>query len=239
MQQQNSEIYDQLFDTLENLCGSKEDALWVHRLYRSSIKKPEFALTVPEPDQDMCDNISSDHAVQYKDCDVIPNLYNSLDPNLTFNEIVYWLGKSAKVINMIMFFEGLWTWMWFNKDVQVECTETFIAEVFKIKRKMNWRGIYSGLLDFEQISVTSKNFFDKIKECKAFCCESARIGFICCGLYMDSPDGSKDHSYNIDNIFTPQSMLRFKYKSSGMRIKECTNRDDCGIIIKTIKPKIA
>ena len=54
---------------------------------------------------------------------------------------------------------------------------------------------------------------------------------------MDSPDGSKDHSYNIDNIFTPQSMLRFKYKSSGMRIKECTNRDDCGIIIKTIKTK--
>ena len=145
-QQQNSEIYDQLFDTLENLCGSKEDALWVHRLYRSSIKKPEFALTVPEPDQEMCDNISSDHAVQYKDSDVIPNLYNTLDPCLTFNEIVDWLGKSAKVINMIMFFEGLWTWMWFNKDVQVECTETFIAEVFKIKRKRNWRGIYSGFI---------------------------------------------------------------------------------------------
>ena len=217
-QGQSIDMFENLFDILVKFSASKMDLHWTLCLYRGTTNK---SLTAP-----------STNVVQFSDNSVITNLYHTLDFNLTFDEVVDWLGNSEVVTNLLMFFEGIWTWMWANKDTMVnKCTPKFLNTVNEIRIRRNWHAIHLNnkyLLDFEPTSVYSKAFFEEIKECTNLCSSDDSVSGPGCQWFevvMDGSDGvARD---DIHHIFTTGSTITFfKYP----KMKDCSKEGDCGFI---------
>ena len=87
-QEYHRELFEQLFELLQTISGeSVEQIKWVFQLYKKSSKKVILPAVV------------SESAARDK-INVIPNMFNILDCEKTFNELVDWLGESREVTNL-------------------------------------------------------------------------------------------------------------------------------------------
>ena len=69
----------------------------------------------------------------------IPNLFHTLDCDQTFDELIDWMATSKEVRNLLMFIEGIWTWMLKNWNHPViDCSTTLMDRIGNVRRKRGW-----------------------------------------------------------------------------------------------------
>ena len=96
----------------------------------------------------------------------IPNLFHTIDYKMSFNEVVDWLGKCEKVTNLLMFVEGLWTWIITN-DYKHESPAEVLPTLIEIKEKRGWSHVYSSCLNMWKYE--NDNLIDIIQRNRRLC----------------------------------------------------------------------
>ena len=217
-QQNNNSVFVQLFDELQKITDeSLSDSKWIFQLYRKSSEKRGIV-------QIALDSTSTDIL---EDSNDLLNFIHKLDCSMTFDQVVNWLGKSEQVTNLMMFFEGLWTWMWVNENAQVDCTTHFLDKVHAIKKNRNWNS-FSGRwsLYVKNLNCNADQFF-KTMRMDVQLCSNYNKWRIEMG-YQVQPNAISH------NIFTSATKLMFYFKISA---RYCSKSGKCGIIVKTVPAK--
>ena len=222
-QQRNIKMFEQLFDVLENITKeSFTETKWTLQLIRKSVVKRER--------QSKSLAGSSTSTDRLDDVNVIPNLFHTLDCSMTFDEVVDWLGKSEQVTNLVMFFEGLWTWMLVNKDIKVECTERLLAIIYMIKEERSWDSFHPNWVNFIKSSnINVKSFFDQVRSDTVLSIENSNR------KWVEKLDIQNLRSHSICSIFANETKLMYHYKHPA--VKNCFNQGKCGFILKTVPAK--
>ena len=219
---------DKLFDVLQKIGDQTlEDSKWVLQIHRKTtaaalklafspgpLKKTEF---VNRPASSVLPPNS------------IPNLFHSIDFKMSFDEVVDWLGNSEEVTNLLMFFEGLWTWMLTNNKYKHKPPAKFIPRLIEIKERREWTHILFGWLNlwgFENddlISIIKKN---------------RRL----CAQYFYQQKWGTAFTFrtfhDLSSIFQEETELYFDICGSSMLDKRnCLSHGKCGLILKTVPAK--
>ena len=162
--------YERLFDVLQEVSDqSFEDSKWVHRLYRkvtAKARKHVVSRHLPGKKASTPSSASDRAASSTSTPNSIPNLFHSLDCSMTFNEVVDWLGDSKEVTNMIMFFEGIWTWI-FTNGAAPACPDKVLQKLIRIKERRGWSEFCYSWLNMWRYKTD--NFFDGIKKSRKLC----------------------------------------------------------------------
>ena len=216
-QQNNIVIFEQLFDSLERLAvGSYEHMNWVFQLLRKSIRKRELS-----PPKHL-------YLVPREDIHAIPNLFHTLDCSMTFGEVVDWLGKSEQVTNLMMLFEGLWTWMWKNNELTVESNPQLLQTICKIKENRKWNRIMDRWLNFDRHEFQNKRFFRIVKSDQRFCSSSYET------QYWISYSSNSSYG-SISSLFDENTRIECLCKHPN--VKNCSKPGQCGFILKTVSAR--
>ena len=223
-QQRNIKMFEQLFDVLENI--TKEtftETKWTLQLIRKSVVKRE------RQSKSLAGSSTSTDVLG--DVNLIPNLFHTLDCSVPFDEVVDWLGKSEQVTNLVMFFEGLWTWMLVNKDIKVECNERLLTIIYGIKEERSWDYFYPSWINFIKSSnINARSFFDRVRSDTVLC--SIKNGR---EKLVEILNIQNLRSYSICYIFAKETKLMYHYKHPA--VKNCSNQGECGFILKTVPSK--
>ena len=158
---------------------------------------------------------------------VIPNLFHTLDCSLTFDEVVDWLGKSEKVMNLIMFFEGIWTWMCTNNNFNIECTTQLLQRFYEIKERRKWEVIYTAWITYRRPGNEESKFFVKIR------CDR-RLSLRLHDKEKWTWPYSKQDCRNIDSVFDVDHKRTLKFQYEPLNAGGCNKPGKCGFIIKTV-----
>ena len=205
-QQRNIKMFEQLFDLLENI--------------RKSVVKRERqskSLAGSSTSTDILDDVN-----------VIPNLFHTLDCSMTSDEVVDWLGKSEQVTNLMMFFEGLWTWMWMNKDFKVESSPQLLQTIYEIKEIRKWNRFHHHWLNYNRHAFQNKSFLSIIKSDQRFCSSSNEKQYWISHI-SNSSYGS------ISSLF--EENTRIECLGKHPYVKDCSKPGYCGFILKTVSAK--
>ncbi|KAL5266769.1 hypothetical protein ACHWQZ_G003971 [Mnemiopsis leidyi] len=231
-------IFVKLFDSLEKICEeSLNDTKWMFNLYRKATEKRErFSEGLTTINSDSVDSVVSEDylELQPRICDsltdpVIPNLFHTLDFSLKFEQVVDWLGESELVTSLLMFFEGIWAWMFVNKNVKVKCTSHVLENIQRIQKKRKWNFIYSRWLNFiKSTNGSSERFFTVIRNDLEKKILSSSWEGNKWGVIMDNQQAS----HSIWSIFEKETKLVFLYRHPS--VKECLEPGECGFILRTI-----
>ena len=225
--QRNIKMFEQLFDVLENTTKeSFTETKWTLQLIRKSVVKREIQSKSLAGSSTFTDVLG--------DFNVILNLFHTLDCSMTFDEVVDWLGKSEKVTNLLMFFEGLWTWMWANKEVKIECTKQLLDIFCRIKERRMWDSIYKGwIVNFiKSNNVNAESFFQNIGGNETLCSPD-RIDAK--KWVLRGQEFQEHYSHSICSIFSKETKMMYHYKHPA--VKNCSNQGECGFILKTVPAK--
>ena len=223
-QQNNIKLFEQLFDVLENIIKeSFTETKWTLKLLRKSVVKRERlskSLVGSSTSTDLLDDVN-----------IIPNLFYTLDCSMTFDEVVDWLDKSEQVTNLMMFFEGLWTWMWMNKDFKVESSPQ-LQKIYEIKENRKWNRFNQHWLNYDGHKFHESSFFGIIKADRRFCSSGYETNR---WISLNSLDHSLlDTQYysSILSLFEKETKVAFvcsKYTTNN-----CSKPGKCGFILKTV-----
>ena len=219
----HASLHEQLLDVLQGLAAQSFDEFrWVHQLLRNSSKKALQYTSCPRTTAATL-GISSETSV-------IPNLFHSLDCSLTFEEVVDWLGASERVINLMMFFEGLWMWMWTNKKYNVVCSDLLLQKMHDIKDKREWDVINQHWLRLKMCDNEDGRFFRKIKSDRR----------LCSSAYDQKKwisTGGEEKFKHINSIFNEETKLTFCIDQQHPAVQNCSKSGKCGVILKTVPAK--
>ena len=217
------ELYEELFDVLEELCSTRDDFKWLLGLQRKSSREVVTAMNYASTSADV---------VQYPSRNVLPNIFhNTLDCSLTFDEVVDWLGKSDDCRNLFMFMGGLLTWFKANKGSNVKCSSDFLDKFREIKTQRKWE---TNRLYFQHIFLNDiyisraiQRFFDTIwdyqyYEARLYKDGEQRVCGPTCAFMTDVP-----------SIFEKETKLLF----TNSYIANCSQPGQCGFILKTVPAK--
>ena len=215
-------MYEQLFDVLQELAANSfDETRWILQLSRTSTKLALKQTAIPAKS-------IANTAVRCSNNNNIPNLFHTLDCSLTFDEVIDWLGSSEKVINLMMFFEGIWTWMCANNNFDIECTTRLLQIFYKIKEKRQWEKFFSNWITYKRYGNKESKFFLKIK----------RDRTLCVPTYDSGKWISVTSSQNLENIyslFEKETKLKFEYVP--LNAGGCNKPGKCGFILKTVPAK--
>ena len=223
--QNNIEMFEQMFDVLEKITNeSLADTKWTLKLHRKSLKRRG------DPSKHLAGSSTSTDFL--RDINVIPNLFHTLDCSMTFDEVVDWLGKSEQVTNLLMFFEGLWTWMWVNKEVKVECTKQLLDIFCSIKDRRRWDSIFEFWTSnyIKRANGNAESLFQDIGRERALCTSG-----IDQWSWIIKTEVDQHKTRNICSIFAMETKLMYHYKHHA--VKGCSNKGECGFILKTVPAK--
>ena len=208
--EENGELFEKLFDVLEKVCGD-ENLRWVLQLHRKLFTKTGKSTS----------NISG------ANCKLIPNVFHSLDCSLDFDEVVVWLGRSDKVANLWMFFEGLLTWMRANKNSKVECSSGFLDKVCEIRMERNW----------ERISQTFATYYSDMDE---FFGPIVWCSFLCASTLKETrwEVAGLEEQFSFSKIFSLfEKETKLLFFSWFDIVPNCSKPGRCGYVIKTVPAK--
>ena len=220
------ELYEELFDVLEELCSTRDDFKWLLGLQRKSSREVVTAMNSASTSADV---------VQYPSRNVLPNIFhNTLDCSLTFDEVVDWLGKSDDCRNLFMFMGGLLTWFKANKGSNVKYSSDFLNKFCEIKTQRKWetnRLYFQHIFRINDIYISRAihRFFDTIWDYQS--CEPP--------LDEDGEQWECSHTVtcafitDVPSIFEEETKLIF----SNSYIANCSQPGQCGFILKTVPAK--
>ncbi|XP_063685347.1 uncharacterized protein LOC134819353 isoform X1 [Bolinopsis microptera] len=226
----NIQLYERLFGKLEELCGTNDDLKWLLRLQRKSFKES----LISKESVTSIATTSASGVAQLSDSNIIPNMLHTLNTSLTFDEVVDWLGTSDEVVNLWMFFEGIWTWMNANEGSPVKCSSNFLNKVREIRKKRKWREVSQSFLNCNLLlhkSESSREFFQAIMSCEDLCIGLREAGWniiFTKGLIKD-----------IFSLFEQETKLYFicEGHASVYNLSNCSKPGKCGFILKTVPAK--
>ena len=160
--------------------------------------------------------------------DSIPNLFHTIDFEMSFDEVVDWLGNSEKVTNLLMFFEGLWTWMLTNNYKHASPADV-IPRLIEIKEKRGWakvRGDWLGMWKSE-----NNDFISIIKNNTKLC---PHFFFV---QKWEAVSTLRTFR-NVRSIFEKETELCFEIsESTALDKSNCLSHGKCGLILKTVPAK--
>ena len=251
----HKQSHERLFDLLQKLSDHcLEDLKWVHQIYRKhTAKAGEHSLTLKSSGKlKLCATTANSSkkasstkrnkkysertAVSAISIKSIPNLFHSLDCCMPFNEVVNWLGKSEDVSNLLMFFEGLWTWMFNNNYMHVSPKEV-LPRLIEIKEKRRWTHVYYNWVNmwgFEKHPLAIL-----IKYCPKLCYYSLdyhSIGYD--GCKWISVKSVEERRNFLTLIFKEETNLHFNITGfAAIDRRNCYNQGHCGLLLKTTPAK--
>ena len=248
-QKYHPELFEHLFDVLQNCAaGSQTDLAWLFQVLRKSSKqavrscnvdseedrypttpirhmladhRPSLTTAISiEQSEDLCKNviISSQR--------VIPNLFQTLNFDQTFDELVDWLGSSQQVTNMLMFLEGLWTWIAVNKDKKIKFSPELMEKIRKIKQARRWRAVFAIYVNFRHNSIYSEQLFDGLKSASNAICGDSELGLEFAVMV------EKSHYVSLRSLFLEKGKLAFHYENKGRA--KCGEPGKCGFVLTVI-----
>ena len=205
---------EKLFDLLQKISDQTlEDSKWVlqiHRKTSAAALRLAFSPGVP------------------KSANSIPNLFHTIDFNMPFDEVVEWLGNSTEVTNLIMFVEGLWTWIITNNYKHKSPTEV-LPRLIEIKERRGWTHVYSNWLnmwrrkDNDIISIIINNG----KLCTLDLDKKKWVTFT-----------TKKPVHNLTSIFEEETELYFDIvTSAALDKRNCRKHGRCALLLKTVPAK--
>ena len=219
--------YGKLFDVLQEISDKTiEDSKWVHQIYR---KSTEAVLTLAgfSKASNLTESCKS-AATSVLTPNSIPNLFQTIDFKMSFDEVVDWLGSSPKVTNLIMFFEGIWTWMLTNGHVHFSSSKV-LSRLIEIKDKRGWADIFIrwitmwGFLNGDLMSIMKND------------------RRLCTNKYDETKWISVSTSFTVDDmrsIFEKEIKLDFTIKGhAAIDKRNCHIQGRCGLILKTVPAK--
>ena len=220
--------FDQLFDVCQKLCYQcLEDSKWVHQIYRKTMGATlKMAVFPGVPDILQSVERAASALTSYS----IPNLFHAIDFRMSFNfnEVVDWLGESTEVTNLIMFFEGIWTWMLVS-NYKHESPAEVIPRLVEIKEKRGWNRVLSCWLAMwrcgknDLISIISSNG----QLCSSVFDKREWVNFFTLRTYE-----------NLTSVFEKETELSFDISgNAALDKRNCLSHGMCGIIPKTIPAK--
>ena len=247
-QKHHPELFENLFDVLQSkAAGSPADLVWLFQVLRKSSKQAvktsshetdedrQFSVELtllPDPRPSLTSAISIEQTEDLRTKDVvtasqrvIPNLFQTLNFDQTFDELVLWLGSSQQVTNMLMFLEGLWTWLAVNKDKKVKCSTQMMDKIKKIKQDRRWRTVLSVYANFRHNTIYSEQFFDGLKTCEEVCGDAER------GLEF-AVMVEKTRYVSLRSLFLEAGKLTFHYDN--LAVEKCGKPGKCGFMLQVV-----
>ena len=227
-QQRNIKMFEQLFDVLEDIIKeSFTETKWTLKILRKSVVKRERhskSLVGSSTSTELLENVN-----------IIPNLFLTLDCSMRFDEVVDWLGKSEQVTNLVMFFEGIWTWMWMNKEFKVESTPQLLQTIYEIKEIRKWNRFYHHWLNYDTHEFHKSSIFGIIKADRRFCSSKYETNrWISLNSENHSLLGSQYYS-SILSLFEKETKVALV--CSQYLTNNCSKPGQCGFILKTVSAK--
>ena len=214
---------EQLFDVLQELSDQcLEDSRWVHQIYRKTM---EATLNIIVPDAAGSSERAATSALPPNS---IPNLFHAMDYKMSFGEVLDWLGNSEKVTNLLMFFEGLWTWMLSNNYRHLSPAEV-LPRLVEIKENRGWAHVQGDWLNMWKCE--NNYLFSIIKSNERLCALF---------LFMEKWEAfsSLRKFHNIRSIFERESELYFDIRGSpALDIRNCLSHGKCALLLKTVPAK--
>ena len=232
--------HELLFDVLQKLTyQSLEFSRWVHQIFRRCTAKALKHSVIPAKLRTEASSlrIVGDRTVasaSKSNVNSIPNLFHTLDCNMSFHEVVDWLGKSEEVKNWMMFFEGIWMWI-YTRGVRPEFHfDPMLQSIIKIKRKRKWINSYSYYVINMWKHPSEYNSIYTIQQNLQLCNLS-------CHLKWTEVNATKSYD-NITSIFKQETKLHFdisELHSYNVFVdkRNCYNRGKCGLLLKTVPAK--
>ena len=220
---------EQLFDVLQELSDQCfEDSKWVHQIYRKTTGATLNMIAIPGvPDTTDSSVRAATSALTQNS---IPNLFHSMDFKMSFDEVIDWLGSSPKVTNLLMFVEGLWTWIITN-DYKYESPAQFLPKLIEIKERRGWTNLYNHWLymwkcgNYDLISIIRNN---------------RRL----CAYFFSQRKWETVSSLrtfeNVTSVFEKETYLYFDISHSesvALDRRNCSSRGKCGLLLKTVPAK--
>ena len=220
---------DKLFDVLQKIGDQKlEDSKWVLQIHRKSTAaalKLAFPPGTPKKTEFVNGPASSALAPNS-----IPNLFHSIDFKMSFDEVVDWLSNCTEVTSLLMFFEGLWTWMLTNNYKHKSPAEV-LPRLIEIKGKRGWTDVFYGWLNMWRCE--NNDLIGIIKSNEKLC--SQNLDAKKWGTFLSY---STFHSISLASIFKEENELYFDIsKSTALDKRNCLSHGRCGLILKTVPAK--
>ena len=218
---------EQMFDVLQELSDQCfEDSKWVHQIYRKTTGVTLNIIAVPglPNTAESAERAANSALIQNS----IPNLFHTMDFKMSFDEVVDWLGNSEKVTNLLMFVEGLWTWM-FTNDFKHARPAQVIPRLIKIKERKGWAKVYKRWLNMWRYENT--NLISIIKS----------NGRLCVDLFVQErwETFSTLRTFkNVTSIFEKETELYFDIsESTAIDKRNCLSHGKCALLLKTVPAK--
>ena len=224
---------EQLFNVLQELSDQCQvDSRWVFKIHRKTMGGTlNMAVFPGVPGIEKCAETAATTALTPNS---IPNLFHTIDFKMSFDEVVDWLGSSPKVTNLLMFVEGLWTWMFINNYRHTSPAEV-IPILIEIKERRGWAEIYKRWLNMWKREKTH-GFSEKKKLISII----KSNGKLC--SYLDlkkwAAFATKTIFHNVTSIFEKETELCFDIsRSFALDKRNCLSHGRRGLILKTVPLK--
>ena len=220
---------DKLFDVLQQFrYPSFEDSKWVLQIHRKTTAAALKLAIFPRASKKT--ELVKRTATSAFAPNSIPNLFHSIDLKMSFDEVLDWLGNSTEVTNLIMFFEGLWTWMFTNNYKHSHKSPAeILPRLIEIKEKRGWNPVY---YDWLTLWRCEKNHLISIIQ------SNRKL----CTLDLDMKKWATVSNlrtfHNVTSIFEKETELYFDVSSSvALDKSNCLSHGKCGLILKTVPAK--
>ena len=218
---------EQLFNVLQELSDQCQvDSRWVFKIHRKTTGATlNMAVFPGVPDIAESAERAATSALTPNS---IPNLFHTMDFKMSFDEVLDWLGNSPKVTNLLMFVEGLWTWMFIN-DYKHESPAEVVPRLIEIKEIRGWAEIYRGWINIRRYE--NNNLISIIKSNERLCVDPF------------FPERWETFSTlrtfkNVTSIFEKETELYFDIsKSFALDKRNCLSHGRCGLLLKTVPAK--
>ena len=220
---------ERLFDVLQELNDQcQADSRWVFKIHRKTMGATLNMAVLPGvPDiAESAERAATSALTPYS----IPNLFHTIDYKMSFDEVVDWLGNSEKVKILIMFVEGLWTWMLSNNYKHKSPAEV-LPRLIEIKERRGWAHVHSSWL--KMWWSENNNLISIVKKSQRLCTD--KYDYTSKWIAVSSDLTYKD----LTSIFEKETKICFKLRGECRELDKinCINDGRCGFLLKTVPAK--
>ena len=201
------ELMEQLFDKLQDLATEKGDLTWVFQVSKKANKSGKLSTKFP---------LSKSVSTPPASLKVAPNLFHTIDRNMTYDELWNWLEGSDEVTNLLMFLEGQWTWMCLNQK------DSFSWPHYSRMKNIIIRSSWEPLCNSDLLHFTWSNTFFKQVQGYDYVVNSK----VSTGRFTRKYNEIK---CSLQSVFVDGKKLLFRHKHPKVL---CKTPSRCGFILK-------
>ena len=217
---------DKLFDVLQKISDQTlDDSKWVLQIHRKSTAAALKLAIFPEACKKT--ELVNRPASSVFLLNSIPNLFHTIDFKMSFDEVVDWLGNCTEVTSLLMFFEGLWTWMLTNNYKDASPAEV-MPRLIEIKERRGWANVHC-----DWLNMWTSEHNDLISIIKS----NGKL----CSQNLDRKKWGTFHSRifcSVASMFKKETELCFDIsKSTALDKGNCLSHGKCALILKTVPAK--